>query len=220
MSEYYKRPEVKERYRERYWNNGIRQRKLEYYQRPDVKEKRQKAKQEYHHRPDIAERGRTWQKEYRKRPEVIERTREYKQRSDVKDKGRVYAAEYRQRPDAKMRLLEYYKTPEAKFLKINREHRRRIYKKHACSVTDDPITKAQWAAIIKQQKNKCPDCGKRFSKKNPPTMDHIVPLSKVPVHSSDNIRAVCASCNARKRDRVVPDYIQTWVYVDEVQQHN
>lgn len=212
MQEYYKRPEVKERYRERYWKQGIRDRKMEYYQRPDVQERRKTAREEYRQRPEVEERDKQWRKDHWRRPDVQERRRWYRQRPDVKEHERLYAEEYRKRPGAKERLKEYSKTPQAKFLKINREHKRRIQKIHAIAATDEPITPQQWATILKQQKNKCPDCGKRFTKKNPPTMDHIVPLSLIPLHSSDNIRAVCGGCNARKRDRVVQEYIQVWLY--------
>jgi len=48
-----------------------------------------------------------------------------------------------------------------------------------------------------------------------PLMDHIVPLSVVPLHSSDNIRAVCSICNSRKGARLEPGLIQTWIYSNE-----
>ena len=215
MSEYYKRPEVKERYRVRYWEQGVRDKKREYYRRPDVQEQRKAAREIYRHRPDVEERARQWRKEYRQRVDVQAHRVEYRHRFDIKEQELGYAREYRKRPEVKERLKEYYKTPPVRFARINSEHKRRIYKKHACSATDEPITTEQWSAILKHQKNKCPDCGKRFTKNNPPTMDHIVPLSVVPLHSSDNIRAVCAGCNARKRDRVIHDYIQTWIYANK-----
>ena len=212
MSEYYKRPEVKERYKAHYHQPEVKERlqvrMREYNRRPEVKAYRKERDQQ----PDVKEQRRIRMKEYRNRPEVKERTLNYRQRSDVKEKDRLYSQEYRQSVKGKEVLVEYYQTPAAKFLKRNREHRRRSRKIHAIATTDEPITQTQWEEIIKNQKNKCLDCGKRFTKKNPPTMDHIVPLSVVPLHSSDNIRAVCARCNARKRDRLVQNYIQTWLY--------
>ena len=168
-------------------------------------------------------RSQGYRMEYYQLPEVKERVRAYYQLPEVKERMRARATEYRNRPGVKEQRRvynrEYQQTPRGKFVLKNCGHKRRIRKKHAIANTDEPITGEQWDAILKHQKNKCPDCGKRFSKKNPATMDHIVPVSKVPIHSSDNIRAVCGSCNSRKRDRVVPDYIQSWVYANGGEVH-
>jgi hypothetical protein len=144
----------------------------------------------------------------------------YRSSIDVKDREReyqrVYIQEYKQRPGVKDRLRErdrkWYGTPHGRIVRKIKDHRRRVMRKHAAAVTDEQITLAQWEAIIKHQGNKCPDCGKRFSKNNPPTMDHIVPLSLIPLHSSDNIRAVCGSCNSSKGAHIDPGLIQTWIY--------
>ena len=215
MSEYYKRPDVRERYKERYKipevKSKIRVRQKEYTHQPEFKQRRKERQQ----LPDVKAQLQRWRREYRNRSDVKCREWNRRHQPSVQEQERVWAQEYRKLPEVKERLREYYKSPPVRFARINSEHKRRIYKKHACLATDEPITPAQWTAILKHQKNTCPDCGGRFTKTNPPTMDHIVPLSVAPLHSSDNIRAVCARCNSRKRDRVVPEYIQTWLYIKE-----
>ena len=106
--EYRKRPEVRERDRER-WR--------EYKQRPDVREKRLRERREYNRRPEVRERRRQYAKdrsehrcEYRKRPEVRERRlkweRAYNQRPDVIERKRVWFRERRKIPEFCERLRE------------------------------------------------------------------------------------------------------------------
>src|SRR5215831_11061020 len=60
------------------------------------------------------------------------------------------------------------------------------------------ILPIQWLGIIKMQKNRCFYCRKRFTKKQPPTMDHIIALSQGGDHMPENIVAACRSCNSSK----------------------
>lgn len=178
----------------------------------DREQRREYMRERYRNNPDVRERVREYREQYLEHSEVREHHRRYN-----REYMRKYNPDYYQRPGVRERKEEcnrerYKNNPSFRLSVKNRDHRRRIIMIHAIAATDEPITLAQWEAIIKHQGNRCPDCGKRFTKKNPPNMDHIVPLSVVPLHSSDNIRAVCKGCNSRKRARLEPGLIQTWIY--------
>ena len=69
-----------------------------------------------------------------------------------------------------------------------------------------------WTKILQSQNNKCNICHKRFTKKRPPTQDHIVPISKGGSLQSENIQALCRSCNSSKHIKLDEEYIQTWIH--------
>lgn len=225
--EYRQRPDVKEKKKEYYQRPDVRERIQVYKHRPDVMQKAREYGREYYQNPEVKERVREHHLEYYKRQDVVERLKEYyahplvkKRRCNSQRKRRTRKEvrerekEYRQIPAVKIKRNAYHKTPTAKLLKRIRSHKRRILKKYAIISTNEPITPLQWSAILNHQNNRCQGCGKRFTKNNPATMDHIVPLSVAPLHTSDNIRAVCAKCNSQKGAAVDPNFIQTWVYVN------
>lgn len=79
-------------------------------------------------------------------------------------------------------------------------------------ITKSDLTSEQWTNIIKEQCNKCNMCGKRFGIKRKPTMDHILPLSIGGGLTSDNIQALCKSCNSSKHAKSDKQFIQTWLH--------
>ena len=64
--------------------------------------------------------------------------------------------------------------------------------------TKDRITLKQWGNIIHSQNYRCGICGCEFTVKNPPTRDHIIPLTQGGSHTESNIWAVCQQCNSTK----------------------
>lgn len=116
--------------------------------------------------------------------------------------------EYREKNKEKIRKYqrEYCRTVKGRAI-FKRHNHARHAKKNNC-VAD--MTEEQWQRIIKNQGNRCNACGRKFTAKNPPTQDHIIPLSLKGDYSSDNIQALCKPCNSSKRARVDTKYIQTW----------
>lgn len=55
------------------------------------------------------------------------------------------------------------------------------------------------AAVLERDKYKCRNCGS-VSNLN---CDHIVPVSKGGLTTTDNMQTLCAACNKRKRDRAI-----------------
>ena len=101
---------------------------------------------------------------------------------------------------------KYRKTENGKAASKRSRHNYRSRTKD----TDISLTSEQWAYILKKQRNRCNVCGKRFNAKRPATQDHIIPVMHNGNYSSDNIQALCASCNSSKKSKLDKCYIQTW----------
>ena len=114
---------------------------------------------------------------------------------DHKDKLNKYSAIYQQTPKGK--------------IAIKNTHHKRSQLKNKTAKKDQP-TAEQWEKIIDSQGGRCAICKCEFMDSNLPTMDHIVPLSKGGSHSSDNLQALCVSCNSSKHDTIDYEYIQSW----------
>lgn len=106
-------------------------------------------------------------------------------------------------------VKEYFKTPNGKAALGRARHKRRAYMKN----TEAALTAEEWEYILKKQNNKCNLCGKRFTIKNPPEQDHIIPVKHNGVYSSDNIQALCQSCNSSKGAKLDKQFIQIWTLV-------
>jgi 5-methylcytosine-specific restriction endonuclease McrA len=59
------------------------------------------------------------------------------------------------------------------------------------------FTAADLAKLRALQK-KCHICGKRFTKCDPATIDHIIPLARGGVHNASNIALAHRDCNSSK----------------------
>lgn len=82
-----------------------------------------------------------------------------------------------------------------------RTSRRRALKAGATTV---PFTAADWTAIVAAQAGACAYCGDDSA---PLTQDHVVPLSRGGDHSATNIVGACRSCNCRKRDLPLDEFL-------------
>ena len=101
--------------------------------------------------------------------------------------------------DVIARTLKYMKTPKGIASSLRAVHKRRTYSEGQPST----LTNDEWVEIILKQGGKCAHCGRDFSEDLLPTRDHIIPLSHpdCPGFVSDNIQALCLSCNSRKGKR-------------------
>jgi Skp family chaperone for outer membrane proteins len=103
--------------------------------------------------------------------------------------------------------IEYHKTPNGKATHIRGQHKRRARKKNL----ESSLTTEQWLYILEKQNNRCNICGRKFTIKRPPSQDHIIPLKHNGAYSSDNIQALCPSCNSSKSAKLDKQFIQTWI---------
>ena len=65
----------------------------------------------------------------------------------------------------------------------------------------------EWFEKVEETNGKCPLCEQDYSKVWPytSTMDHIIPVSKVPdgfIYNIDDVQPMCHSCNASKGEKL------------------
>ena len=145
---------------------------------------------------------------------------------DNNEKRKAYAREYQQTPTGKIvqiRVFAKYcqtsngkkalaraakkfsRTPKGKRVRKRVMHKRRARMIHA----EATLTLEQWDAVIKLEDNRCNICKRKFTKGRPPTIDHIIPLSKGGGLTFENVQALCRSCNSAKHAKLDLNFIQT-----------
>lgn len=168
-----------------------------------------------------------YQKVYRKKNEdrIKERDKKFrennkpllKRRSKAyydnnKDYFRNYSKEYRERNKDYMKKYQsdYRRTPEGKAVCARKYHKRRVHAKNV----EISLTAEQWFYILENQNNRCNICDKKFTTKRRPTQDHIIPAMHNGDHSSNNVQALCQSCNSSKGGKLDKQYIQSWALIE------
>lgn len=56
----------------------------------------------------------------------------------------------------------------------------------------------KWRQTKLKSTPKCPACGNKFGKRNPATVDHIIPLSRGGPDHKSNWQLLCRPCNQKK----------------------
>lgn len=125
-----------------------------------------------------------------------------------KEEASEYLSQYRRNNRGKISEynLKYRQRPNGIAAHARHNHKRR----NNIRFSEEPLSLSQWNTILKNQKNKCAECGSRFTTANPPTRDHIIPVSMGGVFEYWNIQALCISCNSKKRARLDYNKIITW----------
>jgi hypothetical protein len=156
------------------------------------------------HKNEIREKGKKYYEEHKDKIRILHR--EYYEYS--KDERRKHQKEYYEehKEEIKKSNHEYLKTENGKVHNRRKNNKRRALKKNLKAT----LTTKQWAYILKKQNNRCNQCGKKFTAKRQPAQDHIIPIKHNGDYSSDNIQALCKSCNSRKNANLDKQYIQTW----------
>ncbi|MGH7182639.1 MAG: HNH endonuclease [Nitrospiraceae bacterium] len=77
-------------------------------------------------------------------------------------------------------------------------------RRSSISSSGKTITHSEWMGMIQLFENKCAYCHEIMEV---PTQDHVIPLSKGGTHTYDNIMQACMSCNQRKKDRSLDDFL-------------
>lgn len=159
------------------------------------------------------------------------REKEKKRRAnneDLQDYMRNYGREWKRQQRAlntdyikrqKLSYREYYKKNKERLKQKNKEWRRNnldkiLERNRARRIRERGVegshTNLEWENLKQKHSNKCAKCGisewdlfkiwdgGRFSKL---TRDHVVPISKGGTDYISNIRPLCISCNASKKDK-------------------
>jgi 5-methylcytosine-specific restriction endonuclease McrA len=132
------------------------------------------------------------------------------------DKIRAYYREYQQKNREKRRAYEVARYPKnrdknrertARWHAENPEKSAALRARRRAWVAGAAIkdfTAEQWQTCKEYFQGHCAYCGKPFDAL---TQDHVVPLSRGGNHTAANIVPACQSCNSRKNDRTLMEYL-------------
>ena len=140
-----------------------------------------------------------YMKEYNQRPKVKEYREKYYQKSENKKKHSEYCSKYQK---------DNYHTPEGTIRRI----RGMIKRNERMNKVEHNFSFYEWWGMVLETKGICPGCKVDVGLYNL-TMDHIVPVSKVPegfVYTIKDIRPLCKPCNSSKSDsydKELPDNV-------------
>lgn len=96
-------------------------------------------------------------------------------------------------------LKRYQQSEHGKIMLAKAKHRRRAAER----ASPHTLTAEQWTTILELQDYICPMCQRSFDDDLPPTMDHIVPVSKGGGLTFENVQALCRSCNSSKGTKTI-----------------
>lgn len=123
--------------------------------------------------------------------------------------GKVYSREYfRKRYATDEKFRERTKKNVRVYIQNNPEQRQKVYiRNHQYRArrrgANGVFSYSDWTDMIKRTGGRCTYCGSEKKL----TVDHIVPLSKGGTNYRDNLQLLCRSCNARKSDKLIQDFI-------------
>lgn len=111
----------------------------------------------------------------------------------------IHAAQSKQwikdHPEARRAIVDRWKKNRPEVYKA-RYQRRRARQRNAIG----SFTGAEWAALVKKQRGRCAECGK----KAPLDADHIIPLADGGSSYIFNIQGLCGPCNGSKGAKIIP----------------
>ena len=96
------------------------------------------------------------------------------------------------------KLDKWRKSNNGKISLCRASHKRRTLIKNQGNYTT-----SEWKNTIKDFNNICPMCNKRFTKKDPATVDHIIPVSKKGGNTIENIQPLHSVCNSKKGQKII-----------------
>jgi hypothetical protein len=88
--------------------------------------------------------------------------------------------------------------------KVKAKNQRNHYKRKIfISSSLNTLTDQEWFEILNYFNYHCAYCNCKFSKDNPPTRDHLIPVNKGGHNIKENIVPACKSCNSKKYNKLV-----------------
>lgn len=118
--------------------------------------------------------------------------------------GKAASRRCRQRYDAtasgKAKYRHYRQSAKGKIVLFNDAARRRA----RAGTWSNYLRSSDWQEILEKHNHSCAYC--LVSIENL-TKDHVIPLSRGGMHSKDNIVPACKSCNSRKHNKTVTEWM-------------
>lgn len=142
----------------------------------------------------------TRQQRTRTTEEFKARRRALRSQPHMKAKAAVYSLTYIQRN------REHLLAHNRKWMREHPEYRKAHHTRRRVALlgANGSHTEAEWQLILKRHRNRCADCGLRFSDSVRATEDHVVPLTRGGTDFAFNLKPLCQPCNSRKNNRVGP----------------
>ena len=139
----------------------------------------------------------------RERDNIKSRKRRQKNREKNNERSKKYRQEHKE--EMKEHNKKYRKTSKGKASCARISHRRRL---NQIGLVND-LTAEEFDDIISMQNNICPICRKEFSDNDPPTRDHIIPLTLPNGNpnpfrmglTKGNVQATHLKCNSKKGNK-------------------
>jgi hypothetical protein len=131
-----------------------------------------------------------------------QRYKEIRKECYENNKGHVLVVANEWRKNNKDKIHKYYKkycrTDKGYANRKRKEYRRRerIKNNGRCDLSAN-----DWNDLLRESNYSCVYCGIKFNNANPPTQDHIIPISKGGEHTKSNINPCCMKCNRNKSNK-------------------
>ena len=131
--------------------------------------------------------------------------RELKRRYDQSVAGRGSQRQYRHseigRKTHREAVRRHNQTVVGRVAKVRRSHARRARKAQVGGILTLTVLN-----LVSLQGGVCAYCERPFSDVRPPTIDHVIPLSRGGTNDDSNVVAACRSCNSSKGSRTAVEF--------------
>jgi len=165
--------------------------------REDVKEKRRQ-----HSR---SEQGRRNKAKYESTPKGKVTRAKAILKYQNSEHGKIAASLHHLRTKDLPRRIEQRRRANEKYAKSEKmaaKKRRDYARRKRAVVPSRPVTARDWMAILEAHHYRCHYCKMPFTAETPPTLDHVIPVSKGGLHVTENIVPACQSCNSKKSNKL------------------
>jgi 5-methylcytosine-specific restriction endonuclease McrA len=132
----------------------------------------------------------------------------YKWKNNNKDKVKIYKHKYNLSDKRKKSNKKYYDNNKEKIADYWRtdkgKHISKMNKLNRLGVRHT-FTYKEWMEKVKETNGICPNCGTNVGIYKL-TLDHIIPISAVPIgtyYTINDVQPLCKSCNSSKNDKVM-----------------
>jgi 5-methylcytosine-specific restriction endonuclease McrA len=98
---------------------------------------------------------------------------------------------------------KYYESKKGMLCKL----KKRLKRKENINNVICTLTNEEWLEILDYFNYHCAYCNRKFDKKNKPTKDHIIPITKGGSHTKENIVPACLLCNVRKSNKLLLNFV-------------